>query len=213
MTPIFNVLLGIHITAGFTAISAAFSALLTEKGKHLHRVSGRIFLYAMFFIVATAIPMCIIKANLFLFLIALFSYYFALSGYLFATNRSGMASTFAWAITGIMFCVSLGMMAYSISHLHSQDDQNVILLIFGIIGCLTSTGDFKTYYTDEAIGNFRIIKHLSAMLGATIAVITAFTVVNIQTNPVYLAWITPTLVILPVIAYWQRRVKNWPDKQ
>ena len=212
MISIFNVLLGIHISAGFTAIAAAISALLAEKGKHLHRLSGRVFLYAMFFIVATAIPMCYIKSNLFLFLIALFSYYFALSGYLFAKNRSGMASTFAWSITGIMFCVSLGMIAYSLSHLHSTDDQTVILLMFGVIGCLTSIGDFKTYYTDEAIGNFRIIKHLSAMLGATIAVITAFTVVNIQTNPAYLAWIAPTIVILPLIAYWQRRVKSWPDK-
>lgn len=208
MISVFNSLLIIHITSGFTALSSTIGALLAEKGMYRHRLCGRIFLYAMTGIFVTAIPMCYITQDLFLFLIALFSYYFAISGYFFAKNRTGVATTYAWTITVIMFWLGLYMISYSLSHFHSQNYQVTVLLIFGILGCITSIGDLKTYYFDEATGNMRIIKHLSAMLGATIAACTAFTVVNFHTNPAWIAWIAPTALILPVILYWTKRVRN-----
>ncbi len=212
MTTVFNSLLVVHITSGFTALTAAFGALLTEKGMYLHRLFGKLFLYAMTGIFITAIPMCYITQDLFLFLIALFSYYFAISGYFYARNRTGIASKYAWTVTIMMFWVGLYMISYSLSHLHTHNYQVTVLLIFGILGCSTSIGDLKTYYFDEATGNLRIIKHLSAMLGATIAACTAFTVVNIHTNPAYIAWVAPTVVMVPLIFYWTRRVKQWKEE-
>jgi hypothetical protein len=47
------------------------------------------------------------------------------------------------------------------------------------------------------------------MLGATIAALTAFTVVNIHTHPAYIAWIAPTILVLPVMLWWQKRVRAW----
>ncbi len=44
------------------------------------------------------------------------------------------------------------------------------------------------------------------MMGASIAAATAFLVVNIQTNPVWITWIAPTVVITPLIIYLNRRV-------
>lgn len=209
MISVFNSLLIVHITSGFTALTAAAGALLATKGAYRHRLCGKIFLYAMTGIFVTAIPMCYLTRDLFLFLIALFSYYFALSGYFYARNPTGIATSYAWTITIIMFWVALYMISYSLSHLHTHNYQITVLLIFGVLGCLTSIGDLKTYYFDEAVGNFRIIKHLTAMLGATIATCTAFTVVNFHTNPAYIAWIAPTIVIVPAILYWQQRVRKW----
>lgn len=212
MISVFHSLLMTHIICGFSALACAAGAMFTEKGMQRHRLFGRLFLYAMTGIFVTAIPMSYITENLFLFLIALFSYYFAISGYFFARNRTGIATTYAWTVAIIMFWVGLYMISYSLSHFHSQSYQVTVLLLFGILGCMTSIGDLKTYYFDEAIGNLRIIKHLSAMLGATIAACTAFTVVNIHTNPAWIAWIAPTVVIAPVIMYWNRRVKKWKEE-
>ncbi len=72
-------LLGIHIACGFTSLFSAFGALLSSKGQSRHRQFGRLFFYAMTCVFVTAIPLSIIKNNLFLFLVAIFSYYLAFS--------------------------------------------------------------------------------------------------------------------------------------
>lgn len=40
------------------------------------------------------------------------------------------------------------------------------------------------------------------MMGGTIAVITAVLVVNVNIEPQWIAWVLPTLIITPVIAWW-----------
>jgi hypothetical protein len=44
------------------------------------------------------------------------------------------------------------------------------------------------------------------MLAGSIANVTASFVVNVSTEPVWLAWIAPTMIITPVIIYWNPRV-------
>ena len=51
----------------------------------------------MFLIFITAIPMAILSSNLFLFLVAICSFYLAYAGMRFARNRTGMANIFDWA--------------------------------------------------------------------------------------------------------------------
>lgn len=209
MTFPFNILLFIHIVCGFTSLSAAAGAICTKKGEFTHRTCGKIFVLGMTGIFLTAIPMSLITHDIFLFLIAIFSYYFALSGFLFAKTRSDMASIYAWALAIIMLVTGLAMLAYSIFYLSFNNYQGTVLTIFGALSCTTAMSDLKTYYYKKAVGNFRIIKHLTAMLGATIATLTAFTVVNFQTHPAFIAWLAPTVLILPVIFYWRHRVSKW----
>ena len=57
----------------------------------------------------------------------------------------------------------------------------------------------------------RIARHLTNMLAGTIATVTAVVVVNVETDPPWLAWIIPTLVITPLIAWWNRRVLRGTD--
>ena len=44
------------------------------------------------------------------------------------------------------------------------------------------------------------------MLAGTIATVTAVAVVNVDPDPVWLTWILPTLVITPLIIWWNVRV-------
>ena len=48
----------------------------------------------------TAIPMSIVSGNVFLFLIAIFSFYLAYAGMRFARNRTGIANIFDWVAVG-----------------------------------------------------------------------------------------------------------------
>jgi hypothetical protein len=96
------ILLSIHITSGFASLFSAFGALASTKGASRHRRFGQWFFYGMTSVFFTAIPLSIITSNLFLFLIAIFSYYMAVTGWRYANNRSGVALKFDWVITIIM---------------------------------------------------------------------------------------------------------------
>ena len=54
----------------------------------------------------------------------------------------------------------------------------------------------------------RIAKHLTNMMGGTIAVVTAVLVVNPPTDPEWVWWILPTVLITPVITWWNKKVLN-----
>ena len=55
-------------------------------------------------------------------------------------------------------------------------------------------------------GNFLAVGLLSIhIIGGTIATVTAVLVVNVNTNPVWIAWLAPTVVITPLIFYWNKR--------
>ena len=95
-------LLFTHIIAGSISLIAAVLAVLSSKGKKLHILSGRTYFWGMAIIFLTAIPMSIINANIFLFLVAIFSFYLAYAGMRFARNRKGIANFFDWVAIGLM---------------------------------------------------------------------------------------------------------------
>ena len=106
-----QILLPIHILAGMFALISAALAVSSEKGKRLHVLSGRTYFWCMVAIFLTAIPMSIITSNIFLFLIAFFSFYLAFSGIRFARNRKGIATTLDWIAVGLMLLSGAGMRA------------------------------------------------------------------------------------------------------
>ena len=46
------------------------------------------------------------------------------------------------------------------------------------------------------------------MLAGTIAVITAFLVTNFRTEPEWILWVLPTILITPIIICWNARMLN-----
>ena len=95
-------LLPIHILAGTIALLAAAFAICSEKGKKIHITAGRTYFWGMAGIFLTASPMSIITSDVFLFLIAFFSFYLAFAGRRFAQNRKGIASLFDWITATFM---------------------------------------------------------------------------------------------------------------
>ena len=104
-----QILLPIHILAGTIALLSAIMAILSEKGKKLHALSGRTYFWSMVVIFLTATAMSIITNNIFLFLIGFFSFYLAFAGIRFARNRKGIATTSDWIAVGLMILSGVGM--------------------------------------------------------------------------------------------------------
>ena len=200
-----DILLVIHVLAGTIALLCSAIAVSSEKGKKFHVLSGRTYFWCMVGIFLTAIPMSIINSNIFLFLIAIFSFYLAFAGMRFAKNRKGMATTIDWIAVSLMILSGLGMWALSIIYFINGNSQYITLLVFGFIALALGYGDYRSHKNKAAIGKERIAKHLTNMMAGTIAVITAVLVVNVNIEPIWIWWLLPTAVITPIIFYWNKK--------
>ena len=154
----------------------------------------------------TAILMSIINNNIFLFLIAVFSFYLAFAGMRFARNRKGIAITLDWIAVSLMILSGLGMWILAAIYFMNDNSQYIVLLVFGFLAVFLGHGDYKSHKDKTATGKERIAKHLTNMMGGTIAVITAVLVVNPPSNPEWVWWVLPTALIVPVIFWWNARV-------
>jgi hypothetical protein len=204
----YTLLLSVHIAGGFIALLGAAGALAATKGERWHVYSGRTFVLGMLVVFATALPLTVIRPNLFLFLIAIFSFYLALTGWLRARNRGGVSTKADWVAATAMAITSFAMFARSITLLGVGDSMGIVLLIFGGIGGVFAMADLHALRRNAYHGDARIAAHLTRMLAGTIAAVTAFAVVNIRLEPAFVVWLAPTLVLTPVIVYWNVRVRR-----
>ena len=200
-----DILLSIHILAGTIALLCSAVAVSSEKGKKFHVLSGRTYFWCMVGIFLTAIPMSIINSNIFLLLIAIFSFYLAFAGMRFAKNRKGTATTIDWIAVSLMILSGLGMWALSIIYFINDNSQYITVLVFGFIALALGYGDYRSHKNKAAKGKERIAKHLTNMMAGTIAVITAVLVVNVNIEPIWIWWLLPTAVITPIIFYWKKK--------
>ena len=80
------------------------------------------------------------------------------------------------------------------------------MAVFGSIAVALSAVDARFHTGQRASGTQRIARHLTNMLAGTIATVTAVVVVNVETDPVWLAWVLPSIVLTPLIVWWNVRV-------
>ena len=199
-------LLVAHIFAGCISLIAAVFAVVSSKGKQAHILAGRTYFWGMAVIFLTAIPMSISSSNVFSFLIAIFSFYLAYAGMIFARNRAGTANLFDWVAVGLMVFSGLAMWFLALVYFMNNNSQYITLTVFGFIAISLGYMDFRSYRNKSAIGKQRIARHLTNMLAGTIAVITAVLVTNLSIEPVFILWILPTIIISPLIFWWNRKI-------
>ncbi|MCC5969006.1 MAG: hypothetical protein JJU15_03585 [Pararhodobacter sp.] len=197
----------IHIMAGFTALIAAGAALGTAKGRAWHRRAGLSYVLAMLVVTLTTLALVVVRPNLFLFLIGIFSFYLVFTGWRAGLLRDGrprlpdhLAGT-AMALTGGAMLVMGAIRLFA-----AGGAQPVILLVFGSIGLTLALSDWRDWRQGAIIGKARIARHLTRMLAGTIATITAAVVVNLSFLPPLVVWLGPTVLITPLIMWWNTRI-------
>jgi uncharacterized membrane protein len=203
MELIYKIALVVHSLSGMTALLAGFAAIISKKGKNIHRKSGVLFFYSMLLVCATAFYISILKSNTFLLHIGIFTFFMIYSGYRSVKNKSLKPIISDWLILMIAFVNGLWMIA----------SMHIILMVFGLIGCLLAVSDFRLFIQiiqhKEISKNQWLLRHLGMMLGAYIATSTAFIVVNIQTMDfAWIPWLVPTAIGTPMIFYCTRKYKS-----
>ena len=147
-----QILLSIHILAGIFALLSSALAVFSEKGKRIHVLSGRIYFWSMLVIFLTAIPMSIITSNIFLFLIAIFSFYQSFAGMRFARNRKGIATILDLAAVCLMVLAGVGMLILATIYFTNVNQQYIVLLVFGFLAVFLGHSDQKSHKNKTATG-------------------------------------------------------------
>lgn len=200
MNTLAYILLIIHIAAGMTCLASGVFAIITKKGGNSHAISGKIYFIAMFTVIGTALLLSLFRDNLFLLLIASFSFYMTWAGVRSIHNKSLKASILDWFFLGTAVVTAAAMIL----------TFNIVLIVFGSLLTVNVFQEVTTFLKarKQQLENTNqwLIRHIGMMLGSFIATTTAFLVTNVQNfEPAWLPWLAPTIVGSPLIAYYTRK--------
>lgn len=197
--------LWLHIAAGTVALLAGLGALLTSKGGPRHRRAGRVFLVSMGVVVGTVFVLFVVDPTVFrtvLTLVAIFSGYLAFSGYRVLSRKRPIDTAHAvdWAAAGsvVLACLELGV--WGATWTLDGRSFGIVMLVFGGIGIVFGTLDMRSFRRETAAE--WTVSHPQRMIGAFIATVSAVSAVNLTPAIGIVAWLWPTLLGVPLVAYW-----------
>ena len=202
---IFQQVLLVHILFGSVALFVAPAAMVTHKGGPWHRRWGKIFFWSITVVATTAVLLSLLRSGLFFLLVALFSFYLALTGYrvLYRKTPRERPTEGDWTAVCLMLAGSLMLLGYGI-YLAFTSSLGTVAIVFGAIGLFLGVNDVRDFLHHPADHQAWWYTHMVRMLSAYIATVTAFSVVNFKFLPPVARWLWATVVGTVGIVIWTR---------
>jgi len=205
----FKILLIVHIIAGFLGLFTGTINIIRRKGDKIHRQVGKYFYYSMIINAIAGFLMSLMKQNIFLLIIAVFSFYMTISGQRFLSlkriNKGQSPKIRDWILSISMVGFASWFVIYGLYLFANDKKLGIVLLFFGFISLLMTRKDITIYKGNIKVNNYWLIIHIQRMIGSYIAAITALLVVNNTYLPTLVAWLLPTLILTPLIFYWSKK--------
>jgi uncharacterized membrane protein len=197
----------IHISAGMVALALAPLAMLTVKGGRAHRRWGKIYFWSMLVVASTAVVLALWRPQIFLALLAVFSFYLTFTGYRALSRkrpahgeRAGAAD---WAAALGTFAASAALAVLGLVRPGpSWERLGVVPVVFGVLGMVLVGLDLARFARPPADPRAWWFAHMGGMLGSYIAALSAFSVVNFTFLPTAVRWLWPTALGIPLISIW-----------
>tara|TARA_R110000737_G_scaffold265630_1_gene273355 strand:+ start:466 stop:1125 length:660 start_codon:yes stop_codon:yes gene_type:complete len=212
MESIIKIFIYIHAFFGGLGLITGIGSIIVRKGNLNHKRLGKWFTWSM--IISSAISLVVARMpnhiNNFLFLIGMFTIYMVLAGNRALTFKSAKkteANLIDKLVSGIMAASALVMIGFGINGIVIGYSHSILFIFFGVIGMFLPYGDFKLFKNTLENRKLWLINHLSRMLGALIASITAFIVAGMKYDTLW-AWMIPSILGTVYITYWIKKVKG-----
>lgn len=205
-------LLILHVIAGVTTFVTGVIAMVTPKRLKWHKPTGKVFYGAMWAVIVTAFILCIIKFNVFLFMVGLLVFFTNTTGFRFMAFYRGRATKpdwkdwTAWLITLVLLITVNIIMA----QMYGVKLEGMLIIVYVFSGglLLNLIQDLPFLLGKRSSKKFYLKRHVARMGGTFIASLTAAFVQNVHTNPVWFAWLLPTALITPFIAYYSAQIRK-----
>lgn len=160
----------------------------------------------------TAVIMAPMHDNLFLTLVAVFSFYLAFSGYRSVYRKdfykTGKTAGIDWFFAVINLIFSLSLIIFGIIKL--PDSFGIISIVFGFIGAVLGIRDIISFVRPPADKQKWFFSHMVGMVASYIAAVSAFSAVNLNFDwlPAWIQWLWPTIIGTPLLNMWARSYRN-----
>lgn len=212
---------GFHIAAGCVALATFAVPLVTRKGGPTHRRFGWTFIAAISVVAITALVACIyrlltpssVEARRLAILLGYLSLLSANSA------RTGLRvlrfkpralrhdRAVDIAIPGGTLAAGIALSVWG--HLTGF----FLAIVFGIVGVIVAVRHLRYWLSRPSTPRHWKYQHMTSMVGACIAALTAFLVVNARALGVpppfeTTAWLAPTLVGFPGVLLWAARLRT-----
>lgn len=209
-------ILYLHIIVGGLSLLSGAISICSKKGNILHKKSGRIYFWAMTLVFITGIVVASYNFNRFLFLIAFLSYYSVFAGVralkLKKLHKDQNAKSIDWVagiINAVANLVFIGLGVYYAINKGFISGGALLSIGFGIGGLLISYVNLEPFVKRPKTAYHWYTAHIGNMMGGYIATVTAFFSTMVTRyefmNP-FLAFALPSLVGVPLLIYWQKRI-------
>lgn len=212
-----------HVAAGFIALFFAPLAMATAKGGVWHRRWGKVWFWGMAAVAFSTFALMFFRFSLFLLVIAIFSFYNALTGYRVLYRKQPMKAGqkpgwIDWGAAIVGVAAGSGLALYGIagaSGLLSQMGYTpngtptayfVLSIVFGLALLSNVIPDIQSFTRAPTDKSWWWFYHMSRMLGGYIATVTAFMVQNVGRHLPdewsWITWVAPAVIGSPLIAIW-----------
>lgn len=216
------VLRALHIAAGFTALVVAPGAMIARKGGQWHRRWGWVYAGAMAIVAATAVGLATIRPNPLLLLLAVFSFYLAFSGVRVLRRRrrpgtrgavagEGRAGVLDWGAAGLALASGMALLTLAVWPRAAERGVSGVApvpLVLGALAVALAAREIRSLRRPPADPRAWWYQHMGRMLGAYIATVSAFPVVNLTALPPAARFLWPTVIGTPLIALWTRSYRR-----
>lgn len=217
MKTVFTLTIIIHVLAGIGALISGALAIILKRNTPKHKPVGRFYFWCMTVIFTTGVFLSVCKGLLFLFFIAIFTYYATIIAYralklknLHNGQKPARLDWFIEIVAGLTFIGLVAFAVYRYAVHHSPDA--IVPLAFGLMGVLGAYRNVKRFIEGPKESLYWLKIHVGNMCGSYIGAITAFVVnqsEHIPLNPVLL-WLGPTFILVPVIMVELKKIKSKP---
>lgn len=199
-----SVALVVHIMAGSLALPTGFAAMIVPKGGRWHMLFGRVYVWSMVSVAMTAFWLSAATGNVFLGGIAGFSLYLVMSGYRAPARKLPMTPV-SWVDVAIpVVGVASGGSLLALATTRGFAATTLVAAVLGSIAILLSCADGRRLQRPPAEKMRWWFNHMTRMLAAHIATVTAVSVVNFEFLPEVSRWLWPTVVGSVGITVWVR---------
>lgn len=203
MEIVIKAVLVLHIASGFFGLLAGLVPIFAQKGNKLHVQAGLAFYYTMMVVCATALWLVFFKpSSLFLFFIALFSFYMAYAGkraFLIQKNKGPFLQDKLMAVGATLAGTIMACIGAWSAFTQGNGFSSTLFLAFGFFFGQTGFQDFKQYVWQKQARVLGVVQHIVRMMGGYIAFVTAFATVNSRYIPHESAWVDMAAWLLPGI--------------
>ncbi len=210
MEPIITIAIYIHAFFGGIGLITGIGSMAVKKGGKPHKRMGKIFTYSMLANCIISMPVSWMPGHKsqFLFLISIFTVYMVLSGnsaLAFKSKSKAKVSMAEKALKYVMALFSLIMVFNGIKGFIVPFEDHILNLIFGGLGLFLVYKDLVFHKTFKENQKAWLLNHITHMMGAMIASVTAFIVAGLHSWTLA-AWVLPSVIGTVYIVYWRRKI-------